>query len=173
MHRKHKEPPPLKHALSLGLVLFVLWGLLSGHTEGWLLALGLASCALVVFIGWRMDVVDHEGHPIHLSWRVLQYWPWLFWEIVKANWDVTKAILKPRMNISPTVIHIDGGQKSEIGDVIYGNSITLTPGTVTIQLENGQLTVHALNREAAEALLTGDMGRRVYAIETDEEDGNS
>ena len=106
------------------------------------------------------------------TWRVMQYWPWLFWEIVKANWAVSKAVLKPRMNISPTVVHVPSGQKSELGDVIYGNSITLTPGTVTIQLENGELTVHALNRESAEALLTGDMGKRVFGIESRGETGS-
>lgn len=158
----------MKHSLSLGFVLLVLWGLLSGHTEGWLVALGVASCALVVLIAWRMDVIDHEGHPIHMSWRALQYWPWLTWEILKSNWDVAKVVLAGRMPISPTVIHVAAGQKSELGDVIYGNSITLTPGTVTIQLESGQMAVHALTNEAAQGLLTSDMGQRVQVIETGE-----
>ena len=152
-------------ALSLGAVLYGLWLLLSGHYQPLLLGLGVASTIVVVLIARRMDLIDREGHPIHLSWRFLLYLPWLGWEIVKANIDIARVIVRPKMVIGPTVLRLKGTQKSELGHVIYANSITLTPGTVTIGLEEGVLSVHALTRKAAEGLISDDMDRRVTAVE--------
>lgn len=153
------------HTISLGSVLFGLWLLLSGYLETWLLALGLASVALVVMIANRMDVIDHEGHPIHITWRTVMYWPWLAWEIVKANIDVAMVILNPKLPIQPKVLKIKGSQETELGHVMYANSITLTPGTVTLKLEDGDMEIHALTESAAKGLLTGDMDVRVHGIE--------
>ncbi len=153
------------HAASLAVALSVLWLLLSGHfTEPLLLGLGLASVITVVFIAHRMDLADREGHPVHLSWRALIYWPWLIKEIVMANIEVAKAIARTSMDIEPTVIRLRASQASELGRVIYANSITLTPGTVTIDLEGDELTVHALTRGSKEGLETGEMDRRVTAM---------
>ncbi len=156
------------HAISLALVLFALWLLLSGHYVPLLIGLGALSVLLVVTIALRMNVVDREGHPIHLSPKALLYWPWLAWEIVKSNVDVARRILSPTLPISPTVIRLKASQKSELGKVIYANSITLTPGTVSIDIDGDKIEVHALTREAAQALRTGDMDRRVTRFEGDE-----
>ena len=156
------------HAISLALVLFALWLLLSGHYVPLLIGLGALSVLLVVTIALRMDVVDREGHPIHLSPKALLYWSWLAWEIVKSNVDVARRILSPTLPISPTVIRLKASQKSELGKVIYANSITLTPGTVSIDIDGDKIEVHALTREAAQALRTGDMDRRVTRFEGDE-----
>jgi multicomponent Na+:H+ antiporter subunit E len=152
-------------SLSLGVSLFVLWLLLSGHFEPLLIILGIVSCVLVVVIAHRMDVIDHEGHPIGLTPRILLYWPWLLWEIVKANIDVIRRLIDPKLPISPTIVRVKATQKTELGRVIYANSITLTPGTVTIDVEGHELVVHALSREGAEALETGEMDRRVTSFE--------
>jgi multicomponent Na+:H+ antiporter subunit E len=155
----------LSHAISLAAVLFGLWLLLSGHYVLLLLGLGVLSVIMVVVIALRMDVVDKEGHPVHLGAKVLRYWPWLLWEIVKANIDVARLILNPRMPISPTIVRLKTTQKSELGRVIYANSITLTPGTVSIDIDGSQIEVHALTRAAADALRSGDMDRRVTRLE--------
>jgi len=152
-------------SVSLGAAMFGLWLLLSGYFEPLLLGLGLASTALVVWIAHRMDVIDHEGHPIGLTPRILLYWPWLIWEIVKSNIDVMRRILDPALPISPTVFRVTSSQKTELGTVIYANSITLTPGTVTIDLEDNDLIVHAFTEDGAVALETGEMDRRVTAFE--------
>lgn len=149
------------HSLSLGAVLFAVWLLLSGHYTPFIISLGIGSCVLVVLVTLRMDVSDHEGHPIHLTWRGLTYWPWLVIEIIKANIDVAKLIMSPKMRITPTLIRIKASQTSDLGQVIYANSITLTPGTISIDVANGEILVHALSREGAEALLDGEMDRRV------------
>jgi len=108
-----------------------------------------------------MEVIDQEGHPVHLTWRALLYWPWLIVEIVKANIDVAKRILIPSIGISPTMIRIKTSQTSDLGKVVYANSITLTPGTISVEIANDEILVHALSKSGAEDLLTGEMDRRV------------
>lgn len=151
--------------VSLFVVLAVVWLLLSGHTDPLLLTLGGLSCALVTWIAHRMEVVDHEGHPVHIGWRAPVYWLWLGWEIVKANLDVARRILDPRLPISPTVSRVHASQKSDLGRVTYANSITLTPGTVSLSVSEDEIEVHALSREAAEALAEGAMDRQVSRFE--------
>jgi multicomponent Na+:H+ antiporter subunit E len=154
------------HTVSLGLFLSCLWLLLSGHFhEPLLLGLGLVSVIAVLAVARRMDVIDREGHPVHLSWRALCYWPWLLKEIVMANIHVAKALLRRDMAIDLQVVTVKSSQRSELGRVIYANSITLTPGTVTISIEDDTLAVHALTRGTAEDLAGGEMDRRVTAIE--------
>lgn len=151
-------------SISLWVFLFVFWFLLSGHTEPLLLGFGAFSCALVVYIAHRMDVIDHEGHPSHLSFKIIPYWIWLCWEIIKANIDVAKVIISPKMPISPVMFKTKASQTRELGQVIYANSITLTPGTIAVDLEDGVLEIHALTIEGAEGVLTGDMDRRVCKV---------
>lgn len=154
------------HAISLGTTLAVLWALLSGMFEPLLLGLGIASVVLTVWIAHKMDVVDHEGHPIHLGPRALLYYPWLGLEIVKANWDVAKIILSPRMKIQPHIFKTKATQLSDVGLTTYANSITLTPGTVTISMDDeGMFEIHALTHAAREGVESLEMDRRCTAME--------
>lgn len=156
----------MARALSLAGVLVALWLGLSGYFEPLLLVLGAVSCGAVLLIALRMDVLDHEWYPIHLLLTRLftLYWPWLIVEIVKANIGVARCILNPKLPISPTVVRIKAGQRTRVGLVTYANSITLTPGTVAIDV-NEEIAVHALTRAAAEGLRNGKMNRRVSALE--------
>ena len=116
-----------------------------------ILLLGVFSCAVVVLIAMRMDVIDHEAVPLHITFRSLLYWPWLLLEIVKANIDVTKRVLG-LAPISPTMIRLQATQKTDLGLVIFANSITLTPGTISIDVEeNGEILVHAISARAPKA----------------------
>jgi multicomponent Na+:H+ antiporter subunit E len=156
------------HALSLWLACFLLWLLLSGYlTDPLLLGFGVFSCALAVFIAWRAEVIDPEEYPLRLdiNVQILFYWPWLLREIIQANIDVTKVILARDLPISPTLITLTPSQKTDLGRVIYANSITLTPGTVTTYLSGSTLHVHALTQEAADGVLAGEMDRRVSQLE--------
>lgn len=156
----------MPRSISLGFVLAILWLLLSGYFhEPILLGMGAASVVFVVLISRRMDVVDHEGHPIHLSLRSLPYWPWLLREIVTSSIHVSKVILQRRMPIHPSIFSVRGLQRTDLGRVIFANSITLTPGTVTIELEGDLLTVHALTTAAASGWEESEMNRRVAALE--------
>lgn len=156
----------MSRSISLGIILAGLWLLLSGYFhEPVLLAMGAVSVLFVVAISHRMDVVDHEGHPIHLGFRALLYWPWLLKEIIKSSIDVSKVILRHRMPIHPSVFTVRGMQRTELGLVVFANSITLTPGTVTIALDGDQLTVHALTTDAASGWEESEMNKRVAALE--------
>ena len=97
--------------------------------------------------------------------RWIGYGPWLLWEIAKANWDVARIILKPSLPIKPRLMRIRASQKTDLAKVIYANSITLTPGTITLDVRDDKFLVHALSDEAAADLDTGEMDRRVSAME--------
>ena len=156
------------HALSLWLICFGLWLLLSGFFDNsLLLSFGALSCALVVFVAWRVETIDPEEQPLRPRFgpQLLWYWPWLLWQVVLANVDVVKRILDPKLPIAPMLITLKPSQRSDLGRVIYANSITLTPGTVTASLSGDSLEVHALTREGADKLLAGDMDRRVAGLE--------
>lgn len=142
-----------------------MWLLLSGHYNGLLLSLGLASCVLVTWIAHRMDVVDREGYPIHLTWRALTYWPWLLVEIVKTNIDVALMIVARDMPISPRMFRTKTSQADDLGRVIYANSITLTPGTVSCDVTGDTILVHAITKAMADDVEAGEMDRRVTQME--------
>ena len=147
---------------SYGILLFVFWLLLSGHFEPLLLGLGLASVVLTIFLAKRMNVIDHESYPLHLSSQSPAFFVYLFREIVNANIDVIKRIMKPSgKSISPQLIEIPVPQKTDLGRVIYANSITLTPGTVSVELTKDKVTVHALTKQAADDLSAGSMAKAI------------
>ena len=148
-------------AFSLGIFLAAIWLLLSGHYTPLILAFGAVSVVFVVWLARRMDVVDREGHPMHLTWGAPLYWSWLGWQIVLSNIAVARAILAPRLSIDPRMIEVEATQGDDLGRVTFANAITLTPGTVTVRvLENRRILVHALTAEAADDLASGDMARR-------------
>ena len=151
--------------LSLFLVLFAFWLVLSGHYTPRLIIIGAVTSLLCVAAAARMHVDDEEGHPIDLLPRALTYFPWLIWEICKSAWSVTWIILNPRLPISPTMLRVRAGQRSPRGIGIYGNSITLTPGTLTVAADGDMLTVHALTADGADDLEEGTMDRRVVRFE--------
>lgn len=148
------------------VLMFLFWLVLSGHTELWLLLLGLASAGLTIFLSNRMNIMDHEGHPFHLSMRLLGYFFYLGKEIVIANLDVVKRIVMPGRSISPQIIQIPSNKKTDLGKVIYANSITLTPGTVTMELTDKEIKVHALSKESADELQGGHMANKIPDDET-------
>jgi multicomponent Na+:H+ antiporter subunit E len=151
----------VRHTVSLSLILFLLWLGFSGHFEPLLLSLGVVSTAVAVYLARRMEVLDQESHPIHLTGKLLRFWTWLAREIVLANIEVIKCILKPGKSISPQMITLPLKQKTDLGRVIYANAITLTPGTVSVQLEKNIIVVHALTKQTADELATGKMSALV------------
>jgi len=112
-----------------------------------------------------MDAIDHETHPIHLATGIITYFPWLLWQIVLANWDVAKAILMNNASIRPRLMRIKASQVSEVGLVTYANSITLTPGTVTLDVEGEDFLIHSLTEGSYDGLLSGEMNKRVNKLE--------
>ena len=151
--------------LSLAGFLFTFWVVLSGHYTPMLVGAGIVSAFICVLAAVRMRTADAEGHPIEVFWGAVTYFPWLIVEIAKSAWAVTKIILHPRLPISPTMTVVRASQRSRVGIVTYANSITLTPGTITVGVNGNELTVHALVREGALDLEAGGMDRRVSQFE--------
>lgn len=153
---------------SIGMVsvLYLFWLLLSGFFTAFLMSAGLACAVAVVVLSRRTDFIDREGHPIRLDWRATAlYWPSLVKEMVKCGWDVSKRILHPRLPISPTLVRFKPSQATDLGLVIHANSITLTPGTISVEVEKDHFLVHALTRENAAGLAGSEMDRRVAGME--------
>jgi len=155
----------MKHTFYLTMALVTFWLLLSGHYTPFVLACGGFSILVTVYIALRMDVVDDEAQPIHLTWRIMLYWLWLTKEVILSNIDVCRRIWSPHLEISPTLICIDASQTSPLGIMLYANSITVTPGTVCINVEGNKLEVHALTWSAAQDLLEGEMDRLISQLE--------
>jgi multicomponent Na+:H+ antiporter subunit E len=156
----------VRHAIKLGLFLFAIWLLLSGHFSPLLLALGILSTLLVVVLATRADLIDRETQLILLKPSVLLYWLWLGREIIKSNIDVARRILSPGMPISPNIFTVRATQQSDLGRVTYANSITLVPGTVAMDVDADIITVHALTAAAAADLQRGEMNQRVCQVES-------
>lgn len=152
-------------ALGLGAVLFGFWLLLSGHYTPLLLGLGVASCVLVVYIAMRMEVVDHESFPMHMGARVVLYLPWLLMEIAKSNVRVARIVLDPALPIDPGIGRLRLRQRTALGKVIFANSVTLTPGTITTGVQGDEIEIHALTRADLDGGEEGEMSRRVSWVE--------
>ena len=153
--------------IMIAVTLFAYWLLLSGHYTPWLIGAGAVCAAGIVAFGARMGFADEEGFPAGLLPRAVTFWPWLAVEIVKSALDVTRLILDPRLPISPKLIRVDATQKTAVGLTTFANSITLTPGTISVEVSerNRQIWVHAISAGTAAGLETGEMDRRVSRFE--------
>lgn len=149
----------------LALALLIFWLALSGHYTAFLISVGVACVIFTVYVARRMNIVDDEGEPIELLVSAPAYWLWLYVEIAKSAWAVTRIILDPKLPISPTFTRVRASQKSTAGIATYANSITLTPGTITTGVSGNILTVHAIVSDGADDLEAGGMDRRVSQFE--------
>lgn len=157
----------VKYGFALFAALLVNWLLWSGHFGNpFLTGLGVFSCALCLWLTLRMKIVDEEGAPAQLGiLPVLIYALWLATEIVKANLVAAKIILSPTMPLRRNLIRVTANQKSELGRVIFANSITLTPGTVAVRLQGNEILVHGLALLETKKHLSAGMGARVCRLE--------
>lgn len=142
----------------------VIWLLWSGLYKPLLITLGVISCLFTLFLAHRMGFFKRDVFSLHLTYRLIPFWGWLAIELVKSNLEVARIVLSPKMPVSPTVVQLTAQTENPVLQAILGNSITLTPGTVTLDDHEGELLVHCLTRQGADALLEGDMNRRVSAL---------
>ncbi len=155
----------MKHLLSLSAVLALLWWILSGSTSFKLVGLGIVSVLFTAYVAQRLQAVDRESLPLHMAKRLLGYWPYLLWQIVLSNIAMSRLILSRNPDLDPRIIRVNIRQKSDLGKVVLGNSITLTPGTVTLDFGEDDIEVYAINEEAANGVLSGEMDNRVPVYE--------
>jgi multicomponent Na+:H+ antiporter subunit E len=147
------------------LLLAALWIGLSGYFDAVHLIFGFVSVTLVSAISHKHLVGDGPmWRGLGRLVRLVVYVPWLLWEITVANYDVMLRVLGFR-DVDPCVVRFRPDLTSDFGRVALANSITLTPGTVTIRIREGEFIVHAISPAAADGVLGGRMERRVRSVE--------
>ena len=150
------------------LVLFALWLLMSGVYKPLTIGLGAGSAIFATYMVWRMEQAS-PGARLNVAQRPFATIGYLFWllkEIAKSNWAVTLAIMSPDMPIRQHFFKVPFSQKTELGQTIFANSITLTPGTITVEVEDDFFWVHALQFSADDHAALADMNTRVTRTET-------
>lgn len=153
-------------ALWLFLVLCAFWLLLSGETDSaFLLSAGVVCCALTAWFSARLEIVGDEGQPMAGLRPFIAYLPWLLWQVILANIDVIRRVWRPERSIEPRLFRLPIQLRHPVGKALYANSITLTPGTVTVRVENDAFLVHALTADAEAALRDGGMEQRILQME--------
>ena len=140
----------MRYALILGLTLAGYWWVLSGSELPLIIAFGIISILLVVGLAARMKILDFETAPYLAVPATLAYFVWLFKEIVKANVQVVRAVLSPSLDVSPTLVKVPLDRPTDIGRTMFANSITLTPGTVSVDITDDHILVHALLSEMSD-----------------------
>ncbi|MDC0131978.1 Na+/H+ antiporter subunit E [Alphaproteobacteria bacterium] len=156
----------LKAIASSTALMFGLWLILSGHYTGLLITIGFVSSLSLSLIAHRMGVLDEEGLPLDILWRLPKVSLWLIWEILKSNVDVARVILRPS-SAQPQLVRVKASQTSVAGLVTYANFITLTPGTVAVNVDEDQkeILVHSLTKAFGEGLSDPEMDARVSSLE--------
>lgn len=134
----------MAYLLGILAAIAVFWLGNSGHYKPLMLGFMAASVAVTLFLSARLRLIDRDGSPYVRLAGFLSYYPWLFWEVLKSNWVVIKACLRADLDISPALVKIRTSCKSELAKVTFANSITMTPGTVTIEIEGDKILVHGL-----------------------------
>lgn len=137
----------MRYAFILTLAMVAAWLTLSGYFIPMILTFGAISIAIVVWMCRRMGILDGETVPYLSLLPTTSYFVWLFVEIVKANMQVVKAVLSPDLEVSPTLVKIPLNTDIDIAETMFANSITLTPGTVSVDMEPDHILVHALLEE--------------------------
>ncbi len=150
------------------VLLLITWVVLSGQFDAFHLALGLISCALVTWMSSDLlfrNRQDSIWERVHEGWKLAWYFLWMLGQIFLANIAILKLSLSPNAmeQVNPSIVHFKTKLKSDFAKFLLANSITLTPGTVTIKIKGADFYVHAIN-EAAAAGLDGEMERRIARI---------
>ena len=150
-------------SITLFIVLFGFWLLMSGYYTPLILSLGVISCLLCVYLTIKGKFLDNETLPIYFFPRLIQYTLWLIKEILKSNIQTAKVIIMK--SEEPELFSVKASQKTNEGKVTYANSITLTPGTVTTQIKNNIFEIHALTKDFGDDLRSSDMDKMVTWLE--------
>ena len=150
-------------SVTLFIVLFGFWLLMSGYYTPLILSLGVISCLLCVYLTIKGKFLDNETLPIYFFPRLIQYTLWLIKEILKSNIQTAKVIIMK--SEEPELFSVKATQKTNEGKVTYANSITLTPGTVTTQIKDNVFEVHALTKEFGDDVRGSEMDRMVTWLE--------
>lgn len=172
--KKHPAAPPfkLRGLIIQALLLMSLWLILSGHFDLEHILYGVLSVILVILLNLKIRNIPLSSQEyitqssIKIP-RLIIYLFWLVWQIVKSGFFVAYLTLHPKMPINPMIVRFRSDLPNSVAKVILGNSITLTPGTLTLDIQDEYFTVHALVDETGQDLVTGEMETRVGRLYLD------
>ena len=148
------------------LILFLHWIIWSGMLDAFHLSLGVISCIIVTFMSHDF-LFKRKRFTATLfaeGFRFFLYIPWLIYQIMLSNIHVAKLVLNPEMPINPKMIRYKSKLKKELSLATFANSITLTPGTITADIVDGEYYVHCLDQKVADDLMSGDMEKKVAHV---------
>ena len=136
-------------------VMFLFWLLLSGIPDPFHVGAGIICSLIIALVSHDLLVTQKWDNTLSKSSKFIIYVVWELWQIILANLDVAYRVLHPKMPIDPLIIEFDTSLRSDLAIVTLANSITLTPGTITINVdqERGRFQVHSIAQKPADALL--------------------
>lgn len=159
---------PMVHMTGLAPVLFAFWMVLSGRTETKFVVYGILTAVVTTWVTYPLLLVPNkDGSKKYYVFgfsipKMIMYFFWLMWQLVLANIDVLLATTGQELNIDPKVVRFRFRADNPMASVILANSITLTPGTVTMNVtDDGVYEIHALTVGAAAGVLDGGMQKKV------------
>lgn len=153
-----------KFAIS-SVCLFIVWLLLSGFIKTNFLVLGGLSSMFVAWLAIKLDIFSDNSEHLKINIRAISYAPYLLKEMIKSNLHVARIILHPKLPIDPQAVWIEASQKTDIGLAIHANSLTLTPGTISLAVEGNKLHIHAITSVTAQGAIEGHIDKRVANLE--------
>lgn len=148
------------------LILSAVWILWSWHFEPIVVGFGIFSVLFTTFIVNRLGVLDSEGQPYEINLRLLRFLPWLVWEVLVANVQAAKLILSPKLKTRPHLIRVHAPQRTSLGKVMYANTITITPGTIALDIQDDVILVHALSDDMASKDSAGATSKIISWLES-------
>ena len=152
--------------LITAIAMFIFWILLSGEFTFILITSGVVASLIVaylshdIFVG-KADLKTETGRVF----KFIVYIPWLLWEIILANVEIAYLVLNPKPLVDPQIVRFKNDLKTDLGIVTLAHSITLTPGTVTVDANREEFVIHAIWQKSAEGIIGGEMQRKVKKIE--------
>lgn len=144
----------------LVIALAAFWFAMSGLLSPFFLALAVIAVLSTLWLSAQLRILGRDASPYHRALQMLFYSVWLLGQILKANLGVIARVLGPRHAIDPVIVEVKTKSRTDLGTALFANSITLTPGTVTVDVDGDQLKVHALVRKSATPASFAPMDRR-------------
>ncbi len=150
------------------IAMFIFWILLSGEFTFILITSVIIASLIVAYLSHDIFIGEADlKTEVGRVFRFIKYVPWLLWEIILANVEIAYLVLNPKPLVDPQIVRFKPDLKTDLGIVTLANSITLTPGTVTVEANKEEFIIHAIWQKSAEGIINGEMQRKVKKIEGD------
>lgn len=161
---------PRKNILIIFFLLLFFWSIIDGKLTVESIILGTAASIIIIYLNRDIMFTIDDGGPVTLRylWHYSTLIAVLVVEIVKSNINVAKIVLNPKMPIEPSFVRVPVRFKKDFNKVLYGNVVTLTPGTLTVDIDEDEYIIHALTKEAAEGLHGSELEKHVLLLEEKE-----